>query len=105
MFGRYSAAAFGHVARQVRHHIGTAYAHARHFAGQVDQGIHIASKIYAAANPILRDITPELEKRVTKGVVQARGEYDALKGEVVSVHDRGATHAARLKGIPELLGL
>ena len=105
MFGRYSADSWHHVARQVRHHIGTAYAHARHFASTVDRGINLASRVYAAANPVLRDVAPELEKRVTAGVVQAKSSYDQMRGDAVSIHDRGAAHAERLRGIPGMLGL
>ena len=105
MYGRYTTQGFAHVARQVRHHIGTAYATARHFAHRLDQGVQVASKVYAAAAPAIRDFAPELEKRATRGVTQAKGSYDTLRGDVVDVHSRGAVHAKRLQGVPEMLGL
>ena len=105
MFGRYSANSFQHIARQVRHHIGSAYAQARHFASSVDRGIQLASRVYAAANPVLQDLAPQLEKRVSGSIVRGKAEYDAMRSEVINAHDRGIQHAQKLKGIPELLGL
>ena len=104
MYGRYVAQSFGHVARQVRHHVGSAYAQARNFAHKLDQGVQVASKVYALAAPAIRDFAPEIEKKVSRGVTQAKGAYDTLKGDVVDVHSRGKGHK-RLKGLPEILGL
>ena len=105
MYGRYSAQGFGHVARQIRHHVGNAYNQVRNFAHKVDSGVHLASKVYAAVAPAIRDFAPEVEKQATKSVAQAKSSYDSLKGDVVDVHSRAETHAKRLKGLPELLGL
>jgi hypothetical protein len=105
MYGRYSAQSFGHVARQVRSHIGNAYHHVRNLAHKVDAGVQVASKVYAAVAPAIRDFAPEVEKRASKSVAQAKSSYDSLKGDVVDVHSRGEAHAKRLKGLPEMLGL
>jgi hypothetical protein len=105
MYGRYSAQSFGHVARQVRSHTGNAYHQVRNFAHKVDSGVQLASKVYAAVAPAIRDFAPEIEKRASKGVTQARSSYDSLKGDVMDVHSRGEAHAKRLKGLPEMLGL
>ena len=105
MYGRYVAQSFGHVARQVRHHVGSAYAQVRNFAHTLDRGVQVASKVYALAAPAIRDFAPEIEKKVSRGVTQAKGAYDTLKGDVVDAHSRGEGHAKRLKGLPEILGL
>ena len=105
MYGRYSAQSFGHVARQVRSHIGNAYHQVRNFAHKVDAGVQVASKVYAAVAPAIRDFAPEVEKRASKSVAQAKSSYDSLKGDVVDVHSRAAGHGNRLKGLPEMLGL
>ena len=105
MYGRYAARSFSHVARQVRHHVGSAYAQVRNFAHKLDQGVQVASKVYALAAPALRDFAPEIEKRVSRGATQAKGAYDTLKGDVVDVNSRGEAHAKRLRGVPDMLGL
>ena len=105
MYGRYVAQSFGHVARQVRHHVGSAYAQVRNFAHKLDQGVQVASKVYALAAPAIRDFAPEIEKRVSQGVTQAKGSYDSMKGDVVDAHSRGEAHAKRLRGVPDMLGL
>ena len=105
MYGRYVAQSFGHVARQVRQHVGSAYAQVRNFAHTLDRGVQVASKVYALAAPAIRDFAPEIEKKVSRGVTQAKGAYDTLKGDVVDAHSRGEGHAKRLKGLPDMLGL
>ena len=105
MYGRYVAQSFGHVARQVRNHVGSAYAQVRNFAHTLDRGVQVASKVYALAAPAIRDFAPEIEKKVSRGVTQAKGAYDTLKGDVVDVHSRGEGHAKRLRGVPDMLGL
>ncbi len=61
--------------------------------------------MYALAAPAIRDFAPEIEKKVSRGVTQAKGAYDTLKGDVVDVHSRGEGHAKRLRGVPEMFGL
>ena len=48
--------------RQIRHHVGTAYATAWHYAQRFDQGVNLASRFYAAARPVLQVIAPAYEK-------------------------------------------
>ena len=105
MYARYSAQGLGHVARQIRHHVGNAYNRVRDFAHKVDTGVHLASKVYAAVAPAIRDFAPQVEKRASKAVTHAKSSYDSLKGDVVDVHSRGEAHGKRLKGVPEMLGL
>ena len=105
MYGRYAAQSFSHVARQVRHHVGTVYAHVRNFAHKLDQGVQLASKVYAAAAPAIRDFASEIETKVSRGVTQAKGSYDSMEGDVVDAHSRGEVHAKRLRGLPDMIGL
>ena len=67
MYGRYAAQSFSHVARQVRHHVGSAYAQVRNFAHKLDQGVQVASKVYALAAPAIRDFASEIEKKRFEG--------------------------------------
>jgi hypothetical protein len=105
MYGRYTSQGFAHVARTVRHHIGTAYATGRHYAHRIDQGVQLASKVYAAAAPVIKDVAPMFEAKASKGVAQAKGSYDILRGDVVDVHAKGQAHAKKLHDVGAMLGL
>ena len=48
--------------RQIRHHAGNAYATVRHYTQRFDLGVNLASRVYAAARPVLQDIAPAYEK-------------------------------------------
>ncbi len=91
--------------RQIRHHVGTAYATARHYAQRLDHGVNLASRVFAAARPILKDIAPAYEQKASKGAAQVRDSYDQMRGDVVDLHSRGAAHAKRLGDISSVLGL
>ena len=105
MYGRYGGQSFGLIARQIRNHLGTAYSNVRHIATQIDRGVSTAARIYAHVNPILQDIAPEMEKRVTRGVREYKSSYDALRGDAVAIDQRASGYAERLRGVPEMLGL
>ena len=105
MYGRYTSQGFAHVARTVRHHIGNAYSTARHFAHRLDAGVQLASRVYKAAAPVLKDVAPMFEATASKGVAQAKGSYDTLRGDVVDVHSKGQAHAKRLNDVGTMLGL
>ena len=91
--------------RQIRHHVGNAYATARHYANRLDQGVNLASRVLSAARPILKDIAPAYKQKVAKGAAQARESYDQLRGDVVGLHSRGAAHAKKLGDVASMLGL
>ena len=91
--------------RQIRHHVGTAYATARHYAQRLDQGVNIASRVFAAARPILKDIAHAYEQKAAKGAAQARESYDQMRGDVVDLHSRGQAHAKKLGDISSMLCL
>jgi hypothetical protein len=91
--------------RQIRHHVGTAYATARHYAQRLDHGVNLASRIFAAARPILKDIAPAYEQKAAKGAAQAKGSCDQMRGDVVDLHSRGQAHAKKLSDISSMLGL
>ena len=82
--------------RQIRHDVGTAYATARHYAQRFDQGVNLASRVFAAARPSLKDIAPAYEQKAAKGAAQAQESYDQMRGDVVDLHSRGQAHAKKL---------
>ena len=93
MYGR----TFHPAARQIRHHVGTAYAAARHYAQRLDQGVNFASRIFAAARPVLKNVAPAYEQKALRGAVQAKESYDQMRGDVVDMHSRGQAHAKKLR--------
>jgi hypothetical protein len=66
--------------RQIRHHVGTAYATARHHAQRLDQGFNLASRVFEAARPILKDNAPAYEQKAPRGAAQANESYDQMRG-------------------------
>ena len=97
--------ALHHAVRQNRHHAGNAYATVRHYAQRFDQGVTLASRVFAAARPVLKDTASAYEKKASKGAAQAKESYDQMRGDVVDLHNRGATHAKRLGDVASMLGL
>ena len=91
--------------RQIRHHVGTAYATAWHYAQRLDQGVNLASRVFAAARPILKDIAPAYEQKASKGAAQAKGSYDQMRRDVVNLHSRSQADVKRLGDIASVLGL
>ena len=90
--------------RQIRHHASNAYQTVRHYAQRFDQGVNLASRVYAAARPVLKDIAPAYEQKASKGAAQAKESYDQMRGDVVDLHSRGQAHAKRLGDISSMLG-
>ena len=91
--------------RQIRHHASNAYQTVRHYAQRFDQGVNLASRVLAAARPVLQDIAPAYEKKASKGAAQAKESYDQMRGDVVDLHSRGAAHAKGLGDVASMLGL
>ena len=52
---------------QIRDRVGTPYATAKHYAQRLDQGVNLASRDFAAARPVLKDIAPTYKQKATKG--------------------------------------
>ena len=74
--------------RQIRHHAGNAYTAVRHYAHRIDQGVNLASRVFAAARPVLKDIAPAYEQKASRGAAQAKEAYDQMRGDVVDLHSR-----------------
>ena len=91
--------------RQIRHHVGNAYASARRYANRLDQGLNLASRVFAAARPVLKDIAPAYEQKAAKGAAEAKESYDQMRGDVVDLHSRSQAHAKRLGDVASMLRL
>ena len=91
--------------RQIRHHAGNAYATVRHYANRLDQGVNLASRVFAAARPVLKDIAPAYEQKAANGAAQAKESDDQMRGDVVGLHSRLQANAKRLGDVASMLGL
>ena len=91
--------------RQIRHHASNAYQTVRHYAQRFDQGVNLASRVFEAARPILKDIAPAYERKAVKAAKGASESYDAMREDVVDLHSRGQAHAKKLGDISSMLGL
>ena len=76
MYGR----ALHHAARQIRHHVGAVVTTARHYAQRLDLGVNLASRVFAAAHLVLKDIAPAYEQKASKGAAPAKESYSQMKG-------------------------
>jgi len=77
----------------------------RHYAQRLDQGVNLASRVFEAARPILKDIAPAYEQKAVKAAKGAAESYDQMRGDVVDLHSRGQAHAKRLGDVASMLGL
>ena len=91
--------------RQIRHHASNAYQTVRHYAQRFDQGVNLASRVFEAARPILKDIAPAYESKAVKAAKGASERHDQMRGDVVDLHSRGQAHAKKMGDISNMLGL
>ena len=78
---------------------------ARHYGQRLDQDVSLASRIFATARLVLKDIAPAYEQNASRGATQAAESYNEMKGDIVDVHDRGQAHAKRLGDVASIMGL
>ena len=65
--------------------------------------MRVASKNYSAAQPVLQDYAPQVEKRVSSGVRAVKGEYDNIRNRLVDENERAGNAIADVRSkIPDL---
>ena len=103
MFGRVTPDSIKQAAGRVRGHIQHAYSTARHWGSMLDQGVKVASKIYSAAQPVLQDYAPQVEKRVSGGLRAVKGEYDNIRDRLVNENERAGNAVANIsRKLPDI---
>ena len=103
MLSRVTRDSIKQAAGRVRGHIQHAYSTARHWGSMLDQGVKVASKIYSAAQPVLQDYAPKVEKRVSGGLRAVKGEYDNIRDRLVNEDQRAGNAIASVRSkIPDL---
>ena len=105
MFGRITRASILNTASKVRGHIQDTYATAKHWGQKIDSGVRIASKIYGAIQPALRDYAPAAEKTISSNVRAVKGEYDSIRDRVVGENERAGNAIASVKSKLPNLGI
>ena len=105
MFGRVTRESIRNVASKVRGHIQDTYACAKHWGKTIDSGVRMASKIYGAIQPALRDYAPAAEKAITNNVRAVKGEYDSIRDRVVGENERAGNAIASVKSKMPNLGI
>ena len=105
MYGRYSLQGYKHVMSKIRHHALSAYSTARHFGSALDRAVQLGTKMYSVAAPVLRDIAPEAEKAISRGVAAGKGSYEQLREGIVAVDSRAQGHVDRINSAAAVLGL
>ena len=63
----------------------------------LDQGVKVASKVYSAAQPVLQDYAPKVEKRVSSGLRAVKGEYDNIRDRLVNEDQRAGNAIASVR--------
>ena len=80
-----------------------AYTTAKHWGNVIDSGVKIASQVYGAVQPALRDYAPKAERQITHGVRAVKGEYDQIRDRVVGENERAGAAIANVRSkIPDL---
>ena len=103
MFGRVTRDSIRNAAVKVRGHMQDAYSTARHWGRTIDAGVQIASKLYGAVQPALKDYAPQMEKVATRSVRAVKGEYDSIRDRVVGENERAGTAIANVRSkLPDL---
>ena len=105
MFGKITRASIMNTASKVRGHIQDTYATAKHWGNTIDSGVRMASKIYGAIQPALRDYAPSAEKVISGNVRAVKGEYDSIRDRVVGENERAGNAIASVKSKMPNLGL
>ncbi len=70
-------------------HVRGAYQHGRVFAGLIDHAVGVGRKAYHVLKPLLDQTATG--KKLSGGLTQGLMNYDQLRGDVLSAHDK--THS------------
>ena len=101
MFGRITQHTIAQGFGRLRGHLSGVYNHSNHFASIMDNSVQVCRRAYCVLRPMLEDTTTG--KRVSGGVNNALMSYDALKGDVLSTHDKAHSVIGALrKAVPEI---
>ena len=103
MFGRVSTQSLRRGYGTIRDHIYRGYGQARLFASHFDSAVELGARTYRALQPVLRDIAPDTEKRVTSVATGLKSDYNELRKRAMDANDTMTSVGAQLRRkVPEL---
>ncbi len=86
---------------RLKGHVRGAYQHGRVFAGLIDHAVGVGRKAYQVLKPLLDQTATG--KKLSGGLTQGLMNYDQLRGDVLSVHDKTHSVLCSLrKAVPEI---
>ncbi len=86
---------------RLKGHVRGAYQQGRHRAGILDHAVGVGRKAYGALEPLLDKSTTG--KKLSGGLTQGLMNYDNLKADVLSAHDKTPSVLGILrKAVPEI---
>ena len=59
--------------------------------------MQLASDIYSAVQPAIKEYAPQAEKAISRTVRQTKGDYDAIRDRVVGETDRASAAIGSIK--------
>ena len=80
---------------KLKQHVGNGYRKTKHFLGQVDQGIHVAKKVYGALAPVIDRYGGD---NANKHIMKAIGGYEHLRNKVMDTHDTAVSNVNQVVG-------
>ena len=101
MVGRVTTNTLQHTFNRLKSHVVGAYQQGRHWAGMLDSAIQVGRRAYGVVKPLLDQSATG--KRVSGVANSALMNYDTMKADLLSAHDRSHSVLANLrKAVPEI---
>jgi hypothetical protein len=101
MFGRVTQHTLAQNFGRLKSHVAGVYTHGKHFASMLDNAVQVGRRAYGVLRPMLENSATG--QRVAGGVSNALMNYDQLRGDVLSAHDKTHSVIGKLrKAVPEI---
>ena len=86
---------------RLKSHVVGAYQQGRHWAGMLDNAVQVERRAYGVVRPLLDQSATSI--RVSGVANSALLNYDQLRGDILSAHDRSHSVLGNLrKAVPEI---
>ena len=87
---------------RIKTHLQGAYSTERHWAGMLDRAVSIGRRAYDVVKPLLDQ--SNLGRQLGGGVAKGLMDYNRIRGDVLSGHDRSHSLLQSLKkAVPEVM--
>ena len=87
---------------RIKSHVQGAYSTGRHWAGMLDRAVSIGKRAYDVVKPLLDQ--SNLGRQLGGGVAKGLMDYNRIRGDVLSGHDRSHSLLQSLKkAVPEVM--